>query len=66
MLITMYAQRQLARLSAYGVGVYSDYTNAAESLNSRRKGSVIVQGDEEFLVMTAKQYSKEFTGYETI
>ena len=67
MLSNLYATRQLARLSAYGIGVYGTYDAALASLDSRKGGHVVAHGEPgEFLVMTIKQHGKAFKGYEVI
>jgi hypothetical protein len=64
-LATAYANRQLSRLSAYGIGVYPSHGLALQSLDTRKGGSVIVMGlPGDYLVMSIKQHSKGFNAFE--
>jgi hypothetical protein len=67
MLANLYATRQLSRLSAYGIGVYSSHAAALRSLDGRKGGAVVVHGNPgEFLVMSTRQHSKAFKSFEVI
>ena len=62
-----YEKRNMRKLSALGVEVYSNQRSAMNSLDRHKKGKVIVMGKPgEWLVMSPRLHSRAFKGYEVM